>query len=93
MSDAADAAPVRWHRPLWLALSAILLLPLIAMQVTREVNWTVFDFVAGSLLLGALGLAVEFILNRVDRSKRWTALGITAIAFFAIWVELATGFI
>src|SRR5688500_13320264 len=47
-----------------LAITCILLLPLLAMRFTNEVNWTPFDFVvAGALLLGA-GLAYEFLARR-----------------------------
>ena len=39
----------------WGAAAALLLLPLVAMQFTEEVNWTVFDFlVFGSMLAVAV---------------------------------------
>lgn len=43
----------------------MLLLNLLAMQVTDEVNWGVFDFVFAGLLLGGTGL----LLVRASRSK------------------------
>ena len=56
-------------RLIGLLLSPLLLLlvPLIAMQYTTEVNWTVGDFlVAGVLLLG-IGLAIELLLRRISQ--------------------------
>ena len=71
---------------------AILLVPLIAMQFTDQVNWTLTDFViGGGLLLGA-GLMLEGILRKFEHSK-YKALIVAAlvIAFLLIWAELAVG--
>jgi hypothetical protein len=70
----------------------ILLIPLIAMQFTNEVNWNLFDFVvAGGLLLGT-GLICEFVLRKVTKMQHRIAIcaGILAL-FFLIWIELAVG--
>ncbi len=69
----------------------VLLIPLIAMQFTNEVNWQLGDFI----VMGALvfGLASGFTL--VTRQMPHKSKVITAVAFFAafvlIWVELAVG--
>ena len=71
---------------------AILLVPMIAMQFTDQVNWTLTDFViGGGLLLGA-GLMLEGILRKFEHSK-YKALIVAAlvIAFLLIWAELAVG--
>ncbi|MGD9980786.1 MAG: hypothetical protein AB7H66_13675 [Hyphomonadaceae bacterium] len=50
----------KWLTAAWTAVTVIILLaPLIAMQFTADVNWTVGDFVfAGAMLLGA-GITYE----------------------------------
>ena len=41
----------------------ILLIPLIAMLFTDEVNWTLLDFVVGGALLFGTGLMRELVMN------------------------------
>ncbi len=49
-----------WRAAVWCAAAFLLLLPLVAMQFTREVNWTLSDFVV-------IGEATELNLNRGGR--------------------------
>ncbi len=78
---------------LWIvsAVGLLLLIPLIAMQFTSEVNWDASDFIVmGVLLLGAATIFV-FIARKIPRRARViTGLIITA-AFLYIWAELAVG--
>ena len=75
-----------------LAVALILLIPLIAMQFTNEVNWNVFDFVVmGSLLLGT-GLMCELVIRKVkNKDYRIGILAVIVVALFLIWAELAVG--
>lgn len=70
----------------------ILLIPLIAMQITEEVRWSVFDFVvAGGLLFGT-GLVVELILRKLKKdTARVMVLAGVLILFLIVWVELSVG--
>jgi hypothetical protein len=70
----------------------LLLIPLIAMQFSNQVNWSLFDFaVMGTLLLGT-GLLCELVLRKIKNLKhRLIICGIILIAFFFIWAELAVG--
>lgn len=83
------------NRRLALYLSAIaflLLLPLVAMQFTEEVNWTGGDFLVmgGLLLLVALGL--DGILRVVKGFRnRIILVGLLLIVFLIVWAELAVG--
>ena len=85
----------RWVRPVaWGAAACMLLLPLVAMQFTREVDWTVGDFVFAALLIGGVGLALELAV-RVSSSWSYrlgAALGLAA-GFFLIWANGAVGYI
>lgn len=70
----------------------ILSIPLIAMQFTKEVNWTVFDFLVMGILLFSLGLGLNYAITNVKQKKHrilW-CLGII-ILFALIWIELAVG--
>jgi hypothetical protein len=66
-----------------LATALILLVPLVAMQITDEVDWGVADFVVAGALLGGAG----FLLHRLTARKAGniayqavaTALGVAAI--------------
>lgn len=77
---------------LLIAIAILLLIPLVAMQFTNEVNWTLFDFVImGALLLGT-GLVCELILRKVKNIKgRIVLCAAILLAFFLIWAELAVG--
>lgn len=74
------------------AAIALLLIPLIAMNFTNDVNWELFDFiVAGVLLIGA-GLGAELILRKIITPKNRILLFLVLIlALFLLWAELAVG--
>jgi len=78
----------------WGGAITLLLLPLIAMQFTDEVNWTPGDFIAAALLLGATGVAMEAFFRK---SANWTyriAGGIAAgSGLLLVWSVLAVGII
>ena len=70
----------------------LLLIPLIAMQLTNEVNWSFFDFIIMGALLTITGLLIGIILQKVQNSKNRLILIITIVMmFFLIWAELAVG--
>ncbi len=75
-----------------LGTALILLVPLLAMQVTDEVNWDVADFVViGTLLLGT-GLAYELAARRVSNPKHRVVIGVVlAAVVLLVWAELAVG--
>lgn len=70
----------------------ILLLPLVAMQFTDEVNWSFFDFVVAGILLFGTGGFIELALRKIKVVKQriWIVAGIL-IALFLVWAELAVG--
>jgi hypothetical protein len=70
----------------------LLLIPLIAMQLTDEVNWSFFDFIIMGALLTITGLLIGIILKKVNNSKNRLILIVTIVMiFFLIWAELAVG--
>lgn len=73
-------------------IAVILCIPLIAMQFTNEVNWTLSDFVAAGVLLLSTGVAIELVIrNMKTGTSRTIALIVILIALFLIWAEMAVG--
>ncbi len=70
----------------------LLIIPLIAMQLTDEVEWSLFDFIIMGTLLLITGLMGEIIFKKVKRYKHRVILYVVvAITFLLIWAELAVG--
>jgi hypothetical protein len=91
MSGLASSAS-RWRIAGWGAAGAILLLPLLAMLVTDEVNWGAEDFAAAALLLGSVGLAFEAAMRVVRGRAARAGVGVALLAaLLLIWAELAVG--
>jgi hypothetical protein len=77
-----------------LAVACILLLPLVAMQYTDEVDWDLTDFaVAGALLFGA-GFTYELVASQAGHIAYRAAVGVAvAAALLLVWMNLAVGLI
>jgi len=75
-----------------LAVALLLLIPLIAMQFTEEVNWTWLDFVTAGVLLLSTGLACELVIRKVNKINHRIAVCAAILATLVlIWLELAVG--
>ena len=74
------------------AAGLLLLLPLVAMQFTNEVNWTFSDFIVAGILLFGTGGLIELVMRKINKAgtRIWVILGIL-IVLFLIWAELAVG--
>jgi hypothetical protein len=72
----------------------MLLLPLLAMQVTDEVDWDVADFaIFGAMLVGAGG-TYELAARMTGNTAYRAAVGVAiAAAFILVWMNLAVGII
>ena len=72
----------------------ILLVPLVAMQLTREVKWSPFDFTVMGSLLFAVGVVYEFFVRRLEsRRLRIGGTVLLLVAFLLVWLELAVGLV
>ncbi|MEX0721278.1 MAG: hypothetical protein WD059_11460 [Balneolaceae bacterium] len=80
----------------WLALAtgALLMIPLIAMQYTDEVVWTLSDFIfAGTLLFGT-GFTYKFITRKSGKIVYRVVVGFALFTgLFLIWTNGAVGII
>ena len=75
-----------------LTVVILLLIPLIAMQFTSEVDWKLPDFIIMGILLLGTGLLCEFVMRNVKRiENRVLIIGALLVALFLIWAELAVG--
>jgi hypothetical protein len=81
---------------LYLAITTglLLLIPLIAMQFTIEVNWTLSDFIIAGILIFGAGLAYIIISGKSETLIYRVAVGFALFTgFFLIWSNLAVGLI
>ncbi len=91
---------VRWFRNPYssvvvsglLIIPLLLLIPLIAMQFSTDVQWTGGDFLVMGALLTGIGLTAEYALRKIKtRNGRILALALLLAVFLLIWAELAVG--
>ena len=74
------------------AVFIILLIPLIAMQFTDEVSWTLPDFVVAGVLLLVTGLMCDLVIRKVQNVNYRIAICVALLlALLLIWAELAVG--
>lgn len=72
--------------------AVLLMVPLLAMQFTSEVNWTLSDFVIMGVLLLGTGLLFVLLASLAKTARqRWTAGVVLLILLAVTWVELAVG--
>ena len=70
----------------------LLVLPLVAMQFTKEVNWTLSDFVIGGILLFGTAGIIDFVLRKVKSRRNRIILSVSVLlVLMLIWAELAVG--
>jgi hypothetical protein len=83
-----------WRIIGWGLAALILMLPLVAMRFTNEVNWTLGDFIFAALLIGVVGVTFELT---VRVSTNWWHRGGVAFAlaasFLIVWANGAVGMI
>ena len=88
----ARSALALWRVALWAAIALLLLAPLAAMQFTREVAWTAYDFAFAGVLLVSAGLAAELTVRKLpNRNARLFAAGVLLLAVVLIWADGAVG--
>jgi len=77
-----------------LTIALLLLIPLLTMQFTDEVKWTLFDFVLMGTVLFGVGLAYELVARKSEKTVYRVAFGVgLAGAFLLFWVNGAVGII
>lgn len=75
-----------------LGVAFMLLIPLVAMQFTPEVNWTLSDFIIAGALLLSTGMLCEIAIRKIRNLRlRVAVCGVVLLLFLLIWAELAVG--
>ena len=70
----------------------ILSIPLMAMQFTEEVNWTISDFLVMGILLFTTVFTIDFVLKKLKTLKSRLILIVGTVVLLAlVWAELAVG--
>ena len=77
-----------------LGAGALLLIPLIAMQFTTEVVWTLSDFLIAGILLTGTGVAFVFAFHKMENNFYRLGAGIAIIStLLLVWANLAVGIV
>jgi hypothetical protein len=85
---------IPWRAGGWGFAALILLLPLVAMLFTNEVNWTVSDFLFAGLMIGVTGLILELTVrsSRNPAYRGGVAFAVAA-SFLIVWANGAVGMV
>lgn len=83
----------RWRLFGWGAAAALILTPLVAMQLDAPgVNWSLSDFIFAMVMIGGTGVLFELATRM---SRNWAYRGGVALAllasFLMVWVNAAVG--
>lgn len=83
----------RWSLAIWGTAAFLLLVPLVGMQFTSQVNWDETGIVMGLMLSAACG-TYELAARTTGNGSYRLAVGIAVLAaFLLIWINLAVGII
>ena len=70
----------------------LLAIPLIGMQFSSEINWSISDFIIMGALLSIVGFTLEFIYRKTpDKIFKFSLIALVLLFFMLIWAELAVG--
>lgn len=76
----------------FLATGLILLIPLVAMMFTSEVDWDIRDFIVMGILLSTIGLLYVAGSRMVKTRAQRAVVGVVLfVLLFFTWAELAVG--
>jgi len=84
----------RWRWLVWGGAAALLSIPLVAMQFTREVDWTGSDFLVFAAMLCVACGTYEIGTRMSGKTTYRAAVAVAILAgFLQVWVTLAVGII
>ncbi len=70
----------------------LLLLPMLGMFISNEINWSVFDFIIMGILILSMSFGIKQVLRTTRNIKnRSLIIGLILIIFIIVWIELAVG--
>jgi hypothetical protein len=75
-----------------LGTAMVLMIPLIAMRFSDDVDWKLPDFIIIGTLLFSIGLAYELIYPKLKNKKQKILVGVAlGLLLVYLWAELAVG--
>ena len=93
-AEIVERRGIPWRAAGWTVAGLVLLIPLVAMQISREVNWTISDFLFAALMIGVVGIAFELTVRASpSRSYRGGVAAALAASFLIVWATGAVGMI
>lgn len=70
----------------------LLIIPILGMILSNEVNWSIFDFFLMGTMLLLLGLGINLVVEKIKSKKLRKVYILYIVIFFLIaWAELAVG--
>lgn len=70
----------------------LLLIPFVGMQYSKEVKWSLNDFIIMGVILLSFGIFINKIIYHVGGfNRRVILISTLIILFFLLWAELAVG--
>jgi hypothetical protein len=85
---------IPWRIIGWGVAAILILLPLVAMQFTSEVNWTASDFIFAGAMFGITGGTFELAVRASGGGGYRAGAAIALLtAFLTVWINLAVGII
>ncbi|WP_407484077.1 hypothetical protein [Elizabethkingia meningoseptica] len=75
------------------SIAALLLtIPFIGMQSSKEINWSLTDFIVAGFLLFATAFSIDVIMRKVKiKAYQFLCIAFILIVLFLVWTELAVG--
>lgn len=84
----------KWRIIGWSVVVAILLAPLIGMQFSDEVAWTLSDFIIAGIMLGGTGLIIELAVRKSRNGSYRVGVAVAVItSLLLLWINGAVGII
>lgn len=72
--------------------SLLLSIPMIAMQFTDEVNWSLRDFIVMGVILFGTAISIELVMRKAKGLKfKLIFVGAVLLIAIILWAELAVG--
>ncbi|GGE03242.1 hypothetical protein GCM10010831_01100 [Psychroflexus salis] len=87
-----NAMKIKSFLKLLIGVILLLFIPLIGMQLSNEVNWSLFDFIVAAFLLLISGSLIWLIINKAKTKKtKFLFVGFVLFLLIIVWAELAVG--
>ena len=69
-----------------------LLVPLVANQISDQVNWNIMDFIIMGILLIFSGYWTQRVIKKIkSKSKKVIFISLILLIFLLLWAEMAVG--